>query len=172
MHAAAHQSVERLARAHPEHFQEVRAVEFGARDVNGSVRDCFRDSTFVGVDAFPGKNVDVMGLAHDFVLDAPFDVAFTTEMLEHDPHWRESLRAMVRCLRPGGLLFLTCATTGRGEHGTERQENQELYTPDPSYYRNLTVSDLDDAFRDELLAAWGAEVDNAAHDLYAWGILA
>ena len=149
MHRAAHKFVEKLVRRHPQFFKGVSAIEFGSRYINGSARDCFYKSTFLGVDPFPGEAVDVVSLAHKYVADRPYDVVFTTEMLEHDPHWKESLRVMIHCLRPGGLFFLTCATTGRPEHGTERQDSSDLYTPDPSYYRNLTAKDLYDAIRME-----------------------
>jgi SAM-dependent methyltransferase len=33
-------------------------------------------------------------------------------------HYEHSLRAMLRLLKPGGLLVLTCASHGRGAHGT------------------------------------------------------
>jgi hypothetical protein len=67
---------------------------------------------------------------------------------------------------------MTCATTGRPEHGTERQEDSELYTPDPSYYRNLTAQDVTGAIRPEWFTEWRTEVNTRACDLYAWGIRA
>jgi hypothetical protein len=33
-------------------------------------------------------------------------------------HYADSLRAMYRLLKPGGLLVVTCASYGRGAHGT------------------------------------------------------
>jgi len=172
MHGAAHKFVESIVAKFPLSFKGVRAVEFGSRYINGSVRDCFYQSTFVGIDAYEGENVDIVGLTHEFKADKPFDVAFSTEMLEHDPHWPESLRAMVHCLRPGGLFFMTCATTGRKEHGTNRQADPDLYTPDPSYYRNITEEDLKATFKPDWFSEWGSEVNHKSHDLYAWGVRA
>ena len=37
-------------------------------------------------------------------------------MLEHDPHWRESVQRMIELVKPGGTLIITCAAPGRGEH--------------------------------------------------------
>ena len=172
MHGAAHKFVEKLVGMYPQFFKGVNAIEFGSRYVNGSARDCFYQSKFLGIDPFPGENVDVVSLAHEYVTDKKYNVAFTTEMLEHDPHWKESLRVMIDCVRPGGLFFLTCATTGRKEHGTERQGESELYTPDPSYYRNLTAQDVTGAIRPEWFVKWGTEINPRSHDLYAWGIRA
>jgi hypothetical protein len=40
------------------------------------------------------------------------------EVLEHDMHYVASLQAMLRLLKPGALLVVTCASYGRGAHGT------------------------------------------------------
>jgi hypothetical protein len=166
VHKAVRQFVRNIRRRHPACFTGVRAIEFGARYINGSVRDLFEDSTFYGVDAFEGRNVDHVGLAHEYQVTEHYDVAFSTEMLEHDPHWGASLRAMVQCVRPGGLFFLTCATTGRAEHGLDD------YTPDPNYYRNITATDACAVVQPEWFSEWGVEINVLHADLYLWGVRA
>lgn len=137
-----------LSGHHPGHFVESDALEFGARDINGNVRFLFvRSRSFVGVDCVAGPNVDVVCLAHEYRPTPPektFDVAFCTEMLEHDPFWATTLATMETLTRPGGLLFFTCATTGRGEHGTAARpyHTGQHDGPDAGYYHNLTANEI------------------------------
>ena len=52
-------------------------------------------------------------------------------------------------LKPGGLFFFTCASTGRAEHGTRRTSPQDSYGTIGNvegwsdYYKNLTFQDFD-----------------------------
>jgi SAM-dependent methyltransferase len=117
-------------------------LEIGSLDVNGSVRPLFpRADPYVGIDLTPGAAVDVVASGHDFGRDEHFATVVTTECLEHDPGWDSTLANIVRVLRPGGALILTCATTGRHEHGTTRTSP----TMSPStndHYRNLVAADV------------------------------
>jgi hypothetical protein len=57
-------------------------------------------------------------------------------MLEHDPHWRASLRRMVELLRPGGVLILTCAGPSREPHSADGTEQ------DGGYYENRSLGEV------------------------------
>lgn len=111
-------------------------LELGSMDVNGSPRALFPDGTeYLGVDIEPGRGVDVVGLAHE----APtrpegWALVISTQALEHDPHWRETLAHAVRVLSPGGVLVVTAAAPGTTPHGLD-------IWPD-GYYRNLSEADL------------------------------
>lgn len=127
-------------------------LEVGSLDVNGSVRSQFPAADpYVGIDLGFGSSVDVVASGNDFGRTASFDAVVTTECLEHDPGWRSTLANIERVLRPGGLLVLTCATTGRHEHGTtrtspamspftSRSDGRSGRTND--HYRNLTADDV------------------------------
>jgi SAM-dependent methyltransferase len=117
-------------------------LEIGSLDVNGSVRQCLPGAEpYVGIDLAPGRGVDVVASGHDFGRDASFATVVTTECLEHDPGWRTTLANIVRVLRPGGALLLTCATTGRHEHGTTRT-SPAMSPSTNDHYRNLTAEDV------------------------------
>lgn len=106
-----------------EHFRHRRVLEVGSLDINGSVRMVFSDCDYVGLDVAEGKGVDVVCEGQKY--DAPdnsFDVVISCEVMEHNPHWQETFRNMIRICRPGGLVIMTCATTGRPEHGTARTD--------------------------------------------------
>jgi SAM-dependent methyltransferase len=163
-------------RAHyPGHFEAARVLEVGSLDINGSVRDLFSNCDYTGVDLQPGPGVDLACPGHLLALpSASFDTVISAECFEHNPFWRETLANMLRMTRPGGLVLISCATTGRKEHGTSRTN------PDASpftvaqkwdYYRNLTAHDLEQGVN---LAGWLADWHNwinyVSYDLYFAGL--
>lgn len=120
----------------PDYFSGVKVVELGSLDINGTVRDLFKDCEYVGIDRHGGRGVDIVSLVHEVGLaDGIWDVVVTTEMLEHDPYWRASLRRAVDLLRVGGLLIITCGSQERGEHNLED-------SPVMGYYRGLSMVEV------------------------------
>lgn len=144
MHKQVRKFVSAVKHALPEYFMGRACLEFGALNVNGDARDLWEQSTWVGVDCVAGRNVDVVCLAHEVPFQQAFDVVASFEALEHDPHWIETLRAMVRCVRPGGLIIGSCAAPGRGRHGTRDRPHRDgsFPGPDPDYYRCLGEHDI------------------------------
>jgi SAM-dependent methyltransferase len=161
----------------PAYFVNKRVLDCGSLDINGSNRPFFSGGEYIGIDLGPGRGVDVVCPIH--LYDAPkesFDVVISTECLEHDRHWKESLLHMVWLLKPGGLMVVSCATTGRAEHGTRR--TSPLDSPLTSaldgwadYYKNLTEEDVMHAITvQNLFDCYAFEVNQAHADLYFWGI--
>ena len=157
------------------HFAHARVLEVGSLDINGSVRDLFRDCDYTGVDLQPGPGVDLACPGHLLALpSASFDTVISAECFEHNPFWRETLANMLRMTRPGGLVLISCATTGRKEHGTSRTN------PDASpltvqekwdYYRNLTGRDLEQGVNlAGWLVDWHSWVNYISCDLYFVGL--
>ena len=137
-----------MARAAALHPASGPLLEIGSLDVNGTVRDLFPGaSPYVGIDLAPGPGVDVVASGHDFGPDEAFATVVSTECLEHDPGWHETLATAVRVLRPGGALILTCATVGRHEHGTART-SPAMSPSTNDHYRNLTARDVTAHLRD------------------------
>lgn len=153
----------------PQHFKGVRVLDVGSLDINGNNRYLFMDCEYTGIDLGEGPNVDVVCGAHEFA-GGPYDTIISTEMLEHDAHYRQSLLNMVQMLKPGGLMVLTCATTGREPHGTTEQTPADSpFTQD--YYRNLTEEDICGAIPVRLMFSQCAfTVDETSHDLRFWGV--
>ena len=160
---------------YPGHFKSARVLEVGSLDINGSVRDLFEDCKYTGVDLQPGPGVDLACPGHLLELaTSSFDTVISAECFEHNPFWRETLSNMLRMLRPGGLVTISCATTGRKEHGTSRTN------PDASpftvqerwdYYKNLTARQLVAGVNMAgWLADWHAWVNYVSYDLYFVGI--
>ena len=95
-----------------------RVLEIGSYDVNGTARVLFpAEAEYVGIDRRPGRGVDWVVDARYFDGRGEFDIVITTETLEHDPEPQEIIDCAERALKTGGLLVITCATTGRKPHG-------------------------------------------------------
>src|SRR5688572_20992823 len=101
-----------VRRRHPHFFFLSTIIDVGSLDINGSNRGFFWwPKCYLGIDIAQGKNVDINGRAHELLPDiaphinrriyprSPFmvkakqkiDVIISTEMLEHDEYYKESL---------------------------------------------------------------------------------
>lgn len=165
--------VERVRLTYPGFFRGKRVLEIGSLDINGSVRSMFDNCRHTGVDLAPGPGVDVVASGHE-VEGEPWDVVCSCEMFEHNPLWAETWRRMVDLCRPGGLVFFSCATTGRPEHGTARTtpaDSPLTVTLGWEHYRNLTeddfrsIIDVGKEFSD-----YRFEINHSHRDLYFHGL--
>jgi SAM-dependent methyltransferase len=125
-----------------EFFNDCKVLEVGSLDINGSVRDCFTNCEYIGLDVAEGKHVDVVCQGQDYSApDNYFDQVISCEAMEHNPYWVETFENMIRMCRPGGLVVMTCASTGRAEHGTSRTRPRDSplsINVGWDYYLNLT----------------------------------
>lgn len=160
-----------------DHFIGKKVVDFGSLDINGCNRHLFSDCDYTGIDIGPGNNVDIISPAHLAPIpDDAFDVVVSTECLEHDKHWKLTLLRAYNVLKVGGLLFFSCATSGRPEHGTFRSDTgSSPYTLD--YYMNLTEPDIRAAYSEltgkvveDLFCPCNFEAPHHSADLYFFGI--
>lgn len=145
-HPAQRRFCRRIKRRHSIFFRKTNVIDVGSLDINGNNRYLFSRCNYKGVDIVAGKNVDFVGLAELAIPDIEkewnrqqrfVDVIISTEMLEHDKTWADSLRVMYDSLRYGGLLIVTCAGNGRQEHGTIRSlPGDSPGTND--YYKNIS----------------------------------
>lgn len=135
----------------------------------------FTDCDYVGIDVAAGPGVDLVCQGQDYdAPDASFDTVICCEVMEHNPHWKETFLNMFRVCKPGGLVLMTCASTGRRKHGTTRSK------PEASplsvgigwtYYRNLTARDIRQALNlDGPLAVFSFMQNWKSFDLYFVGL--
>lgn len=167
--------VERVRAKHPSFFTGRKVVEIGSLDINGSIRQYFHDCDYTGVDVAPGPGVDLV--ADGAELDShsqQYDVVASCEMFEHNPKWAQTWRNMINLCRPGGLIFFSCATIGRPEHGTSRTSPSDsplTVAKGWTHYRNLVRADfLDLTNFGEVFSEYEFSVDRSHCDLYFWGI--
>lgn len=116
-------------------FNAERVLECGSYDINGNPRKYFSSAKeYIGIDWRPGPCVDKVALVHEYK-DKPngyFNFVIATSLIEHDPHWEDSIARMVDLLAPGGSLLITCGGLGFHQH--------ELETS-PGFTRGLTAND-------------------------------
>lgn len=174
-HASQRHFCNRVKYKYEQFFKDARVLDCGSLDINGSNRDLFEDCNYTGIDLGEGKNVDIVSSIHQFyAADSTYDTIISTECFEHDMHYAESLRNIVRMLRSGGLFLFTCATTGRPEHGTTRTSTDDApLLPEGwnDYYKNLTEQDIREVLDiEDTFSEFGFEVCKYPADLYFWGI--
>lgn len=172
MHPAQVNFVTNLKNKFHEHFKSKKVLEVGSLDINGSIRDLFTECDYLGIDVGEGKGVDRVISGHQ--MDAPdnhFDVTLSCECFEHNKYWKETFDNMYRMTKIDGLLFFTCATIDRPEHGTHNRSHFDSpYTLD--YYKNLSIIDFTDFWDfDKSFMQYGFEVQKGiVNDLYFWGM--
>ena len=162
---------------YPEYFENIKALDCGSLDINGSEKHLFQDCEDIGIDIHEGKNVDIVSAIHEFNYpDEYFDTIISCECSEHDIYYPESFKNICRLLKPNGLFMFTCATTGRPEHGTSK--NSPESSPFTStimswknYYKNLEEDDIRKVMDVEgIFSEYGFSVNDESHDLYFYGI--
>lgn len=160
-HQAQRVFCEKVKKLFPAAFKNATVLDVGSQDINGNNRWLFEDSAYFGCDVVAGKNVDFVGPCWDVPRAlGTFSVVISTEMLEHDPTWERSIQAMEKRVAPGGLLIITCATTGRRIHNTEPG----------GYYGNLTAQQVVGALDKDKWEQICATVEPIHHDVYLWAV--
>lgn len=169
-HIAQREFFESVKLRFPQFFKHVTVLDVGSQDINGSLKDLFVDSNYIGIDCREGKNVDVVGYVHRATfVDGHFDVVVSGEMLEHDEFWKDSLHRMHLLVRPGGLIALSCASPQRGEHGTVNHPDAgNIYGSTPEYYGGRSAADLRTVWSADLFT--NSEAIDADGDTYFVGI--
>ena len=176
-HKAQMNFLKRVRREFPQFFNTSKVLEIGSYNINGTVRDLFKNCDYTGIDVAPGKGVDIVCTGEKY--NAPensFDHCISSECFEHNPEWVATFSNMIRMTRPQGLLIMTCATTGRVEHGTKKTAEHESLTSNiqdwENYYRNLTEEDFRNEFEFDILFERYWFITNIIDcDLYFYGIL-
>lgn len=166
---------------YPEYFVGKKVLDIGSLDINGNNRFLFTDCDYLGLDVGEGSNVDVIGVGHLF--DAPdeyYDTIISTEVFEHDMFYEETVKNIIRMLKPGGAFIFTCAADGRPEHGTRRCGEHcaplliQISEQWADYYKNLMGDDFlkIDGFRETFPDGIFIYNDKAEipSDLYFFGV--
>ena len=132
----------------PEYFKNKTVLDVGSMDINGNNRYLFEDCEYTGLDIGHGRNVDIVCPVHVYtqIVDLTYNVVISGEMLEHDQYWKQSLNAMFKLVKPGGLLLISAAGTGRPEHGTINSEPSNSHFTH-YYYKNITKKMILSALR-------------------------
>jgi len=156
----------------------LKVLDVGSGDINGNNRSLFDPaSDYTGNDVYAARNVTIISKTAALSFpDETFDVIVSTECFEHDPEYTASLQNIVRMLKPGGLFFFSCASTGRPEHGTRRTSPNDSFgtiaklSDMQDYYKNLTISDIKTAIDLSIFGTKAAYYNKKTCDLYFYGL--
>ena len=141
-------------------------LEFGSRNINGSVRTVTTPKRYVGVDVVDGDGVDIVEDAAHVWVDGLFDAVVCAEVFEHIPD--DVCAAMCvnayRHLVDGGRFVVTMAGPGREPHSAV---DGGMVRPE-EFYRNVTRTQLCEWLLD---AGFGiVNVDERDDDLRGWAV--
>ena len=135
-----------ISKYYPAFFSGKKILEIGSWIANDSIRKYFHNCEYIGADVAAGPGVDVVcsGELLEFENNF-FDLTVSCECFEHNPEWIATFNNMYRMVKPGGLVLMSCASIGRGEHGTSRKSPDASLTVISSkedYYANLSKQDF------------------------------
>lgn len=164
--------VKNCQQKYPNAFSQAKVLEVGSLDINGSVRQFFTECDYLGIDVGEGKGVDLVCQGQEFQAPAfSFNTAISCECFEHNPYWIATFENMHRVVKKGGLVVMSCATTGRAEHGTRVSSPQDAPLVEWDYYKNLTEADFRESFDlDKMFSEYEFSTNNQTHDLYFYGV--
>src|SRR4051812_26542930 len=171
MHLEVKNFVKATRKRFKKYFIRKKVLEVGSKYINGSVRKYFYFCNYTGVDIGSGKGVDISGRLSEVVskLNPKYQTVISTEALEHDFEWQNSLKLMYDLLEDEGLLIITCAGPHRGEHGTARSEGK--MSPDTNdYYGNVSVEDFEQVLPPALFNTYVLQYAAGKSDLQFYGI--
>jgi hypothetical protein len=165
MHAEAKAFCMKIKELYPDAFKNKKVLDVWSLDVNWNNRFLFDDCEYLWLDVGEWPNVDIICSIHEYKPEWKFGTIISTEMLEHNKYRKESLQNMYDLLEDWGVLVLTCATTGRAEHGTTRTSVKDSpYTTD--YYMNIEWNHIMEAFEGYEYKKLEISYNNGRHDLY------
>jgi hypothetical protein len=95
---------------------EIKVVELGSAELNGSYRQIFSDERFrfLGIDTAEGNGVDMV-LEDPYRIPLPdshADIVVSGQVLEHSEYFWMVFAEMMRILKPDGFLFLIVPSAG------------------------------------------------------------
>lgn len=178
MHIQAKQFTQFVKKIFPDYFVNKIVLDVGSGDINGNNRHLFNNCEYNGNDVIQAENVTIVSKTKDLPFDDNyFDTIVSTECFEHDPEYSLSINKIYKMLKPNGLFFFTCASTGRAEHGTKRTSPDQSYGTIGNlhdmcdYYKNLTEIDLNNVLElNQLFLVWDTYYNRRSKDLYFVGI--
>lgn len=179
MHTQQMDFCNKIRAKYPLYFQDANVLDVGSLDINGNNRYLFKNCSYKGCDIADGANVDFVSPTHLLnAQDGFYDFIISTECFEHDYHWKESIKNIIRMLRKNGAFLFTCASDPRPEHGTERSDGfysapflKNLNNDWKNYYNNLSESDFTslEGFTDAF-SFYEFEYNPNPGDLYFFGV--
>ena len=138
MHPQAYEYVEKFANDEP-----ITAIEFGSRNINGTIQVIFPNAQWTGIDIAEGEGVDIVADASTYTHSEPVDLIVCCEVFEHTPNWKEIIANSYQNLKKGGMAIFTCA--GRNRNGHSAIDGLALRPGE--YYQNVYEDEMEAVMR-------------------------
>lgn len=131
-------------------------LEFGARNINGSLRQVISANRYVGVDITNGWDVDIVADAATVTVPGLFELVACAEVFEHadDATCAAMVLNAAAHLESGGVFLATMAGPGRAEHSAV--DGGPLQGGE--FYRNVDNDLLDSWLAAAGFASWSIDV--------------
>jgi hypothetical protein len=143
--------------------ESLTVIEIGSMDINGSVRPCFPNASWIGIDVAAGPGVDIVIDAIDYSPECQADLVICTEVLEHTDMWCQIISRAETWIKPGGRIIITCAGTGRLPHSAVDGGPVQA----GEHYANITHEQLAAEFQNGGFTDIHAECNQEWKDSYA-----
>ena len=163
----------------PQYFKNVRVLDVGSANINGSNKPWFENCEYIGLDIAPYANVNVVCIAHRYdAPDSSFDTVLSTNQLEHDIYWQRTLEKMVHLLKPKGLMFFQ-TSHDRPKHGTRSRNPEDSLTVKygdeewANFFKRFTIGEIKEFLKpDEIFEKYeiSYQPPSDLRDIYFWGI--
>lgn len=90
--------------------KNLKILDVGSQDINGSYKELFRDHEYVGFDKTEGANVDVTSWLE--LESASFDVIISGQAFEHIENDLEVMKEIERVLKPHSYCCIIAPSIG------------------------------------------------------------
>jgi hypothetical protein len=125
--------------------KKISILELGSYNVNETLRNIFNNtSEYIGLDLKKGPGVDIVYDGKDIPINKKYDLCISCECFEHNPYYLKNFLQMISLTKQSGITVFTCASIGRGEHGTTSSNIKS--SPGSiekwHYYKNLKKSNF------------------------------
>lgn len=170
MHQQQVDFIESVLDKYPNYKSNVNIIDVGSCDINGNNRKFFVEPyQYTGLDVAIGKNVDIVAYVHEYETEEKYDVVISGEMLEHDKYYKQSIPKMVDLTKSGGIMIMTCASTGREEHGTTQAHSwASPHTND--WYHNISTEEFREIIDLTVFSKYDLQYNQETKDLYFYAI--
>lgn len=120
-------SIKKMAEFAKEHDQEGKTViDIGSRDINGTYRNLFLKSTYIGVDIVEGRNVDMIIDSEEWDDLKDVDMVISGQTLEHVEDIPKLMKSIFNVLKTDGIICIIVPSFGPPHH-------------DPSWIENIST---------------------------------
>lgn len=97
---------------HGDSFKGGTVVDIGSQDLNGSYRELFNESNYIGADIAKGLNVDILMDSDEWKKLKDVDAVISGQTFEHIADRPAMMKTIYNVLKPGGFICIISPSAG------------------------------------------------------------